>query len=153
MTAFAIPGLGSDDYWDSLPDWIEVAMHGWTHPHPREAEHWSYEQAIDVLLCAPPRFVKGWKSPGWQISEGTYEALDELDWWVADQHYNDHRRPNGLHFHCEGDGDHVHTHVQNVCGNGLEEQFPHLLQRVAAAESFEFVSEVVRPWAWDPMPA
>lgn len=143
LTAFAIPALGSDDYWNTLPEWIELAGHGWTHPHPLEAAEWTYEQAMDVLLSLPRRFVDGWKSPGWQISDGTYKALDELDWWVADQHYNDWRRPPSLRFHCEGDGDHIHTHVQNVCGNGLEETFPVLARKVAAATEFRFISDVV----------
>ena len=146
MTAFAVPALGPDAYWDNLPDWIELAMHGWKHPDPREAEHWTRDEAMDVLLAAPARFVEGWKSPGWQISDGTYEALVDLGWWCADQSYNDHRRPVGLRYHCEGEFGHVHTHVQNVCGNGLEETFPYLLRRVREAESFELVSEVVRPW-------
>jgi hypothetical protein len=146
MTAFAIPALAENDYWESLPEWIELALHGWAHPHPREAESWSYDQAVDVMLSAPARFVNGWKSPGWQISDGTYEAAAELDFWVADQHYNDDRRPEGLRYHCEGDGVHVHTHVQNVCGNGLEESMPYLLACVSAASEFQFVSEAVRPW-------
>ena len=146
VTAFAPPALGSLDYWESLPDWIEIAVHGWHHgghgcPDPREAQHWTYEQAMDVLLAVPDRFVKGFKAPGWQISDGTYRALVEIDYWVADQHYNDHRRPAGLRVHCEGDGDHAHHHVQDVCGNGLAESFPALLERVRRAELFQFVSE------------
>lgn len=144
MTAFCVPALAADDYWDSLPDWIECAGHGWTHPHPREAEDWTYEQAMDVLLSLPTRFVNGWKSPGWQISDGTYQACAELGYWVADQHYNDHRRPAGLRYHCEGDGEHVHTHVQNVCGNGLEETFPMLRRKVIDAREFHLVSEVAK---------
>ena len=150
MTAFCVPAKGSDDYWNSLPDWIECVGHGWAHPDPREAEHWSYEQSMDVLLSLPVRFVDGWKSPGWQISDGTYQALVELGWWCADQHYNDHRRPAGLRYHCEGDGPHVHTHVNNVCGNGLEESFPALLARVRNARSFQLISEVVVPWVPEP---
>lgn len=146
MTAFCVPMLGSESYWESLPSWIEVVGHGEFHPHPREAEGWSYEKALDVLLALPDRFVNGWKSPGWQISDGTYEALLELDYWVADQPYNDARRPEGLRVHRLGDGDHVHTHVQDCEGNGLEETFDTLLERVSTASSFELISEVVRPW-------
>jgi len=150
MTAFAVPAYCPESFLNSLPEWIEVAVHGWDHggrdcSNAREAENWSYEQAIDVMLAVPGRFVDGFKAPGWQISDGTYLALEELGWWVADQHYNDDRRPRGISFHCEGDGDHVHTHVQNVCDNGLEQLFPLLLARVEAAESFQWISEVVRP--------
>lgn len=146
MTAFCVQGLGSASYWEALPDWIACATHGEFHPHPREAENWSYTKSMEVLLTAPSRLRGGHKSPGWQISDGMYQALRELNYWVADQHYNDHRRPYGLRYHCEGDGDHVHTHVQNVCGNGLEETFPYLLKRVREADSFELVSEVAVPW-------
>lgn len=148
MTVFAVPAYCPESFLNSLPDWIEVAMHGWDHggrdcSNANEAQDWTYEQAMDVLVAASGRFVDGFKAPGWQISDGTYLALEELGWWVADQHYNDHRRPAGIRVHCEGDGDHVHTHVQNVCGNGLAETFPMLLDLVAAAESFQWISEVV----------
>ena len=148
LTAFTVPAHCPDDFLEGLPEWIEVAAHGWHHggpdcPDPYEAAHWGYTDTIQVLNSLHPRFVKLWKSPGWQISDGTYQALLEHGFAVADQHYNDHRRPPGLRSHCLGDGDHVHTHVQNVCGNGLEESFPMLLEKVRAAESFEFVSEAV----------
>ena len=150
-TLFAIPALGSDSFWDAVPEWCELAVHGWRHggpdcSDPREAENWTREEALDVLLSAPARFVDGFKAPGWQISNGTYEALSELGWWVADQPYNDGRRPAGLRVHRLGDGDHWHGHIQDVCGNGLAETFPELLARVERADSFELVSEVVQPW-------
>jgi hypothetical protein len=151
-TLFAIPGLGTDAFWDAVPDWCELAVHGWLHggpdcSDPREAENWTYDEAIDVMLAAPARFVEGFKAPGWQISDGTFEALDGLGWWVADQPYNDGRRPEGLRVHRLGDGDHWHGHIQDVCGNGLAETFAALLERVRAAESFELISEVVAPWS------
>lgn len=149
MTAFAVPGLCSPQFLESLPDWIEVAAHGWLHGGPDcadafEAKDWTRDETVRVLRMLHPRFVALWKSPGWQISDGTYQALLEFDFAVADQHYNDERRPAGLRAHCEGDGDHVHTHVQNVCGNGLEETFPSLLERVREADSFELISEVAK---------
>lgn len=146
MTAFCVQGLGTTKYWDGLPDWIECAAHGEFHPDPLEAQHWTYWKAREVLEAKPGRFVKLWKSPGWQISNGTYAALLELGWAVADQHYNDNRRPEGLPVHCLDDGDHVHTHVQDWGSNGLQESWPYLLDRVKRAESFELVSEVVVPW-------
>ena len=142
MTAFAVPGLCTPRFLSTLPDWIEVAAHGWMHPDPYECVNWTKEQTEQVLDNLHPRFVHLWKSPGWQISDGTYEALLERDWMVADQHYNDHRRPISLRVHCEGDGDHVHTHVQDVCGNGLVETFPYLLERVTTADIFATITEV-----------
>ncbi len=142
MTAFAVPGLCSDRFLATLPDWIEVAAHGWMHPDPYECVNWTKEQTEQVLDHLHPRFVHLWKSPGWQISDGTYEALLERDWMVADQHYNDHRRPISLRVHCEGDGDHVHTHIQDWGSNGLVESWPYLLERVTTADIFATITEV-----------
>ncbi len=153
MTAFAIPDLCSDEYIDSLPDFIEPVVHGWFHGDPPsdggECRDWDAEEMgwlIEHMSHRTVRWAKGFKSPGWIISDGCYQALAEAGWWVADQRYNDHRRPDGLLIHCEGEGDHVHTHVQDVCGNGLQETWPAILDRVRAAESFELISEVVHPW-------
>ncbi len=151
MTAFCVPAFCPPEFLDALPEWIECAGHGWDHggrscAHAREAQHWTYEEAIDVLLALPDRLAGGWKSPGWQISDGTYRALMELGWWCADHPENDHRRPEGLQVHVLGGPEHVHTHVQNVCGNGLAETFPELVERVRAARSFELISESVAPW-------
>jgi hypothetical protein len=143
-TLFAVPALGSDEFWDSHPDWIELAMHGEYHPNPMEAADWSYDKAMPVLRAKPARFATLWKSPGWQISDGTYVALLELGWTVADQPYNDARRPKELRVHRLGDGDHLHGHVQNVCENGLEETWDDVSSRVAAATEFEWVSEAAR---------
>ena len=150
VTLFAIPALGSDEFWASVPGWCELAVHGWRHPHSREAEHWTYEETMSVLAARPPGFVKGFKAPGWMISDETYRALLDSGWWVADHWGNEHRRPKGLRAHVisheaavGSDPDHWHGHIPNVCGNGIEETFPALLKRVLAAESFEWMSEVV----------
>lgn len=149
-TLFAIPALGSDAFWDSVPEWCELAMHGWLHPDPHEAEHWTYEQAIEVLAAKPERFVSGFKAPGWQISDGTYEALRWSGWWLADHWDNDARRPEGIPVHVISrdagagvDPEHWHGHIGNVCGNGIAETFDTLLARVRNAESFQVMSEVV----------
>jgi hypothetical protein len=151
-TVFAIPARGSTEFWESTPDWIELAVHGWEHPHPREAEAWTYEQASFVLAYCAELFVHGFKAPGWQISDETYRAALEHDWWVADHWENDARRPAGLLTHRIAPdyatvGGHWHGHIQNVCGNGLEETFHILSERVATSESFDLISECVSPWA------
>jgi len=148
-TLFSIPALGNDGFWDSIPDWCELAMHGWAHPHPREAENWTYEEAIDTLLARPDRFVDGFKAPGWQISDGTYLAIMELGWWVADHWSNDLRRPPGIRAHViapdyRESATHWHGHIPNVCGNGLEETFDTVLAKVRNATEFQVMSEVVR---------
>jgi len=152
-TLFSIPALGSDEFWESVPEWCELAVHGWAHPHSREAEAWTYEQALEVLDRRPARFVEGFKAPGWQVSDGTYRALLDRGWWVADHWDNDARRPEGIRAHVISreagagtDPEHWHGHIPNVCGNGLEERLEEVLKRVREAESFEWVSEVVASW-------
>lgn len=152
-TLFAIPALGTDLFWDSVPDWCELAVHGWEHPHPREAEHWTYEQANWVLDRKPPRFADGFKAPGWQVSDGTYMALQERGWWIADHWDNDPRRPEGIWAHVISraagagvDPDHWHGHIGDVCGNGIAETFNAVLSRVQEAQGFSWVSESVRVW-------
>lgn len=148
MTAFAIPGLCSERFLSSLPDWIELAVHGWMHPHPHEASTWSRSLTEEImnLPIVSEYFTPGFKAPGWQISDDTYEALADAGWWVADQPYNDHRRPLGLLTHRLGDGDHLHTHIQDTQGNGLSEMWPEILGRVTEATEFQYISEVVQPW-------
>lgn len=153
MTAFAIPALCPDRYIDSLPSWIDPVPHGWFHGDPPtdggECRDWTagaMRALITLVRDRSPRWAYGFKAPGWVISDACYQPLSRAGWWIADQHYNDDRRPEGVRVHCEGDGDHAHSHVQNVCSNGIEETFPALLERVRAADSFELVSEVAAPW-------
>ncbi len=141
-TLFAIPSAVP-----VFEKWIEFAVHGYRHPNPTECADWTYERAMQAIADKPAGFVNGWKSPGWQISDGSYTALLEAGWWIADQPYNDDRRPPGLRTHLLNVGpDHWHGHVQNVCGNGLEETWDEVVALVKAAPSFEFMSEAVRPW-------
>lgn len=114
---FTIPGLCGKEFLESvkLIGWIDMIPHGWEHPHPRECQTWSYDQSARYLeMIEPLGLTKGFKAPGWQISDGMYTALMERGYWVADQHYNDSRRPPELkvHFH-EPD---FHFHVGHMGG-------------------------------------
>jgi hypothetical protein len=141
VTLFAVPALGSNDFWDALPDWCELAVHGHRHTQ-HECAEWSYERMARAIEEKPPWFVDGFKAPYWQISDGCYRALEDAGWWVADQHLEDDRRPPGLrtYFYEDGD-DRWHGHVQDVCGNGLAETWEELSARVAEASDFQFASE------------
>ncbi len=144
-TVFAVPGCGSDAFWASVPRWIELAVHGWTHPDPFECSGWDRAR-MERLLDEPvvrKYFVNGFKAPGWQISDACYEVLLDRGWWVADQHLEDGRRPPGLRAYFYEDGG-WHGHIQNVCGNGLQETWHSLCARVAETTEFRFCSEVAR---------
>jgi hypothetical protein len=148
-TLFAIPGKGTVEFWDEVPDWCELAVHGWMHTSPMECFDWSYDRAVEMIESKPDKFVKGFKAPGWQISSGTYLALRDNGWWVAD-HWSREDRPEGLASFVTYEEsamglnpDHWHGHIPNVCGNGIEETFQALLHAVFSAEEFQFVSEAV----------
>lgn len=142
-TLFAIPGLAPNNYWDTYPSWIELAVHGWKHPDPYECAGWSYARMEQAINEKPPRFAEVFKAPGWQISDECYEALEDHGWTVADQHLEDERRPAGLRVYFYEDGN-WHGHTHNVCRNGIEETWDEVVSRVRGAESFEFVSEAAR---------
>jgi len=145
-TVFAVPGLGSASFWESVPRWIELAVHGWLHPDARECEHWTRQQTEELLDRDVVRrfFVNGFKAPGWQISDDTYTVLDERGWWVADQHLEDGRRPAGLRTYLYEDGDNWHGHIQDWGSNGLEESWPQLVERIKGETEFRFASEAAR---------
>jgi len=142
-TVFAIPALGSDAFWAGLPRWVELAVHGWHHPNPYECLYWDEGQMREVLDSEVVRrhFVNGFKAPGWQISDACYRVLHERRWWVADQHLEDGRRPEGLRTYFYEDG-HWHGHIQDVCGNGIEETWGELCDYVRECREFRFASEV-----------
>jgi predicted deacetylase len=128
---------------------VELAVHGFYHSSNYECEQLSYEEFASEMngFIADTGifrfFVKGFKAPGWQISDGAYEWLKDNGWWVADQAYNDDRRPEGLPVYKIGENS-VHTHTWNCVGNGIYELLPQLIEQVAEAKEFKFVSEVVQ---------
>lgn len=146
-TLFTIPALSPDEWVDAHPDWVELVPHGWLHGDPPsdggECKFWTDRTArafIRLIGTRSTRWARGFKAPGWQISDATYRALADAGWWIADQHLEDNRRPPmPTYFYEDG---HWHGHVQNVCGNGLQETWNTVVELVRSAESFDFASEV-----------
>jgi len=157
-TLFAVPALGSPEFWWRWADcgWVELVPHGWAHPDAHECQGWTYDEMVAYIERIEddfPQFQRGFKAPGWQINDDIYRALQDRGWWVADQHLEDHRRPPELPVYFYEDGeDRWHGHIQNVCGNGLEERWDELVERVRAATDFRYCSEAlsVGPHADDP---
>jgi hypothetical protein len=140
--------------------WIELAVHGITHSSNYECEKMTYEefdeQIQPLLGMIEDYFVKGFKAPGWQISDGVYRWLVEHDWWVADQSYNDNRRPN-IPAYVNDNGkftawqrvgnpvevDGLHYHTWDCVGNGVYELSDQIKQDINDETEFKFVSEVL----------
>ncbi len=141
-TLFAIPGRCTPDWCESLPAWIELAVHGWLHESNYECSQWTRADLARVLdePIVVDWFCEGFKAPGWQISDACYAELLDRGWWVADQHLEDGRRPPGLRTYFYEDGG-WHGHIGNVCGNGIEETWPEVVAHVQAATEFRWISE------------
>ncbi len=148
-TLFAIPGEMTPElleWCDANKSWIELAVHGFFHTSNYECEKVTYEEIAWQMERFKPmietNFVKGFKAPGWQISHDCFRWLEDNGWWVADQEYNDVRRPAGLKVYKLGDGS-IHTHTWNCVGNGIYELHDQLVGQIKDETEFKFVSEVL----------
>lgn len=151
VTLFTIPALSPDEWVSAHPDWVELVPHGWFHGDPPsdggECLRWDYDQMAAVIMEIEEmssRWARGFKAPGWKIDDECYEALLDANWWVADQHLEDNRRPRNLPVYFYEDDGNWHGHVQNVCGNGIEETWPSLVEKVRVTSEFRFASEAVK---------
>ena len=150
-TLFTIPDESTIEFLEwckANGSWIEIAQHGFRHYSNYECEKMTYDE-FDAWMTEQPRaeilnkyFSMGFKSPGWQTSVAVFEWLRDHDFWVADQHNNDDRRPKDLPVYIVGENS-IHTHVWNCVGNGIEETFDDILERIKDETDFRFVSEVV----------
>lgn len=152
VTAFTIPALCNDAFFSNMYrtyPWISMVPHGLFHQTARECESWNYEKSVWYLRSMQKNnyLVRGFKAPGWNISDGMYKACLEEGYWVADHPKNKERRPKGLmvyDFTEEEEGyTKLHFHVDSVCGNGLKEaiEYSHLHWRLKEEDEFYFVGE------------
>lgn len=122
ITLFTIVGKCFDRIVDFKNiDWIDMVPHGWLHPTPRECENWSFEDS-DLYLSwvSVLGLTKGFKAPGWQISNGMYKALIKHDYWVADQPYNNNRRPVNLPAYIITNPNiQIHCHMESGMDNDI----------------------------------
>lgn len=164
-TLFAIPAemtLEMIQWCMKHADWIELAVHGFGHISNYECAEWTYTQ-MDVAMKTAANFrtyTRVFRAPGWQISQDCFTWLMDNDWIVADQSYNNDRRPKmKTYLNTDGrfsvefpDGkgypvDAYHGHVWNVGSvgsnpNGIYEDYDTVERLVREAEEFKFVSEL-----------
>lgn len=162
-TLFAIPAQMTFELLEwckSNNSWIELAVHGIFHSSNYECEKMTYAE-FDAAIAPfdgmlEDYFVKGFKAPGWQISDGVYDWLESNEWWVADQSYNNDRRPilipsyvndNGTFYTPRGDDGSIegkHYHTWDCVGNGVYEMSDQIKQDIQGKIDFMFVSEAVQ---------
>lgn len=164
-TLFAIPSEMTLELfrWAALNnDWIELAVHGFDHSSNYECEKWSYDQmsAAMSVVANFGAFTKIFRAPGWQISDDCIKWLQEKGWILADQGYNDDRRPAFMDAYINYNGsfkispkvgdpkdvEAYHGHTWNVGAlggepNGIYEDFVKVSRLVKEQRQFKFISE------------
>lgn len=147
VTLFTVPGEMTPELYNWVganSDWVHIAWHGFYHTSNYECEKMTYQEFDDLMNSfsnVALAYEKGFRAPGWQVSDDIYKWLYDHDFWVADQDYNDHRRPEKLKVYKVGSN--WHGHVWNCVGNGIEETLEQLKGLVKVTPEFKFISEVV----------
>ena len=125
ITLFTIPALCGIDRAAAIRrmfPWVEMVPHGFLHSDSRECSQWTgpmmgaYLDEIAGLL-----FEKGFKAPGWQITDPMYWVLLERGYWVADQIYNRPRRPGQLLTYEVDEARKIHGHLGHLGGHNMNE--------------------------------
>lgn len=163
-TLFAIPAQMTYELAEwcyANQQWIQLAVHGIRHSSNYECEKMTYEEFDEAIkplqTMLDTYFVKGFKAPGWQISDGIYKWLVEHDWWVADQSYNNQIRPKDLPAYINDNGyfstsnslegypnfNGLHYHTWDCVGNGVYELSDQIKQDIQGEEEFKFISELL----------
>lgn len=168
-TLFAVPGEMTPElliWCDQNSNWIELAVHGLYHTSNYECERMSYREFDEMMMHSTLTrtlgfYQMGFRAPGWQISDEIFKWLQDHGYWVADQGYNDGRRPAYMDSYVNYDGkfqatpkvgnpkevEVYHGHTWDVgekgnTPNGIYEDARLVNGLVASTESFQFISEL-----------
>jgi hypothetical protein len=144
---FCIPdGYGGcpDEFVQSLPDWVEVCLHGVQHTH----QEWNDLSKDDMLRIIDkfekkPRWAHICKGPGWFVSEGCLQACAERNWIVALNHLPLFPVPNLRAYKHYLNPRYEHGHIAG-CGNGLQQIWEYWSKQILVYDEFAFISEVVK---------
>ena len=118
--------------------WIDMIPHGFMHSTSRECQDWDYATSAAYLDYVDQyNLTKGFKAPGWQISDGMYQALLEKEYWVADQAYNNARRPAALKSYILSSVNRIHGHIGHLGGTNLNE-LSLIMSQIVAFKHLEF---------------
>lgn len=114
LNLFTIPGLCSNKFLKEVRavKWVRMYPHGCYHTTSRECQEWNYETSMGWLISLESTdWPMLWKSPGWQTSDDLFKALAERNWIVADQAYNNDRRPKELRAYILDSPNKIHGHI------------------------------------------
>lgn len=147
VNLFTIVGRCSEQFIKDIKEfkWIDLIPHGFMHLTSRECETWDYSKCINYLKwCEKLKITKGFKAPGWQISDDMYVALIKERYFVADQKYNNRRRPVCLKAYLLDSSEKIHGHIGHMGGynaNELSIIMPEIMK--LKDQQFGFIKDVV----------
>jgi hypothetical protein len=140
LNLFTIPGHCSNDFLKKIRqiEWLRLYPHGCYHKTSRECQEWNYETSINWLISLESTgWIKLWKSPGWQTSDDLFKALLERDWIIADQEYNNERRPKNLRAYLLDSPNKWHGHIGHWNAHN-QNSLEYLFDYIATFEDGEF---------------
>jgi hypothetical protein len=145
LNLFAIPGQCSMTFLDDMReyDWIRLYPHGYMHSTSREFENWGYKR-FNFYLGQLERgeWPKLWKSPGWQSSQDVLQCLADREWAIADQEYNNQRRPENLRAYLLDAPYKIHGHIGHW-GAKNENSLEFIFDQIASLEGeFGFIDDL-----------
>lgn len=146
ITLFTIIGRCSLRFLGTIKniDWINMVPHGLLHDTNRECEHWDYKKCKSyITLVKAYGLEKGYKSPGWVIPDAMYQVLLEYNYWVADQTYNNERRPKELRAYLLDKPGRLHYHIGNLGGVNKNEISLYADYLSKLQGDFAFIKDVV----------
>jgi len=144
ISVFTVLGKCSMDFirYVKTLDWIDMIPHGWGHKDAYECKDWTLEQAKTYFeKLEHYGLTRGFKAPGWQISQHIYEVAPQYGYWIADQPFNSKTRPKSVSVYELDRPWKKHYHIQNVCDNGLEEKVEEILS--FKGNKFKFIKETL----------
>lgn len=163
VTLFAIPGEMTPElleWCEANKSWVELGCHGFFHSSNYECEKISYEEFAWQMERFKPmlelNFAKVFRAPGWQISSDAMRWLKDNGWIIADQGYNDDRRPAYMDAYINYDNQFQvspkignprtveahHGHTWDCVGNGIYQTFDYLKELVKSTDEFKTISEL-----------
>jgi hypothetical protein len=148
VNLFTIIGRCSNDFLTyvktELP-WADLIPHGFLHLTSRECEDWDFKKSISYLdYIKQFNLTAGFKAPGWMISDAMYLALYRERYFVADQIYNNKRRPMALKSYLLDSPNKIHGHIGHMGGynaNELSLIIPEIMQH--KDKEFGFIRDTV----------
>lgn len=123
-------------------NFVELLVHGYNHNYGEflNIGKWTAKRKIlsaeKIFNESGLSYKKIFRAPHWLLGDATYGALSELGYSVADHRDNLTPRELRCYQYNWSINEPVpdlniirgHGHIQNVCGNGLEEHLDNLLK-------------------------